>query len=203
MNTLQHKPPPKTTPGKIPVRKAKTAQLDVDVQVEILADTKGAKIKGGETTFLPVGKLPGGNLYSTPSYSWIQKGGLKTVNKVSGPVLIKGTVRIQTAYSPKANPADRSAYGRGTTPEDERTGNTSLGFHESSHRSDYIKYLKTNAFPTFNGKVGMTEQQYKQAQASFVNSMSGYFKKMEEYSQRHTDEVGYKKSTFKAKGPRS
>jgi hypothetical protein len=203
MNTVQHKPPPKTTPGKIPVRKAKTAQLDVDVQAEFLVDTKSAKIKGGETTFLPVGKLSGGNLYSTPNYSWVQKGGVKTVNKISGPVQIKGIVRIQTAYSPKADPADRSAYGRGTTPEDERTGNTSLGFHESCHRNDYVKYLKANTFPTFSGKVGMTEQQYKQAQTTFVNSMSAYFKKMEEYSLRQTDEVGYKKSTFKAKGPRA
>lgn len=203
MNAVAKKPPPKTTPGKVAIRNSKTPQLEIDVKADVLADTKSAKIKGGETTFLPVGKLSGGNLYTTPSYSWIRKGGLKTVNKISGPVQIKGTVRIQTAYGPKANPADRSAYGRGTTPEDERTGNTSLGFHEACHRSDYIKYLKTKAFPVFSGKVGMTEQQYKQAQTSFVKSMSAYFKEMEIYSQRLTDEVGYKKSTFKAKGPRS
>jgi hypothetical protein len=86
MNTIRQKPPPKTTPGKIAIKKSKTPQLDIDVQVEVLADTKSAKVKGGETTFAPVGKLSGGNLYSTPSYSWIQKSGQKIVNKISGPV---------------------------------------------------------------------------------------------------------------------
>jgi hypothetical protein len=33
--------------------------------------------------------------------------------------------------------------------------------------------------------------------------MNAYFNDMEKYSQRLTDEVGYKKSIFKAKGPKS
>ena len=202
MNAVPQKPPPRTTPRKISIKRIKTPQIDIDVHAEVLADTKSAKVKGGETTFEPAGKLSGGSLYATPGYSWIQKGALKTVSKLNGPVEIRGTIRIQTAYSPKANPADRSAYGRGTTPEDEKSGNTSLGFHEYCHQNDYIKYLQTKRFPAFGGKVGMTEQQYIQAQKSFVQSMDNYFKEMEKYSQRLTDEVGYKKSTFQARGPR-
>jgi hypothetical protein len=202
MNNAKQKPPPKTTLRKIVIKKSKTPQMDIDVHAEVLADTKNTKITGGETSFRPVGKLSGNKLYSTPGYSWMKKAGAKIVSKLSGPAEIKGTIKIQTAYNPKANPADKSEYGRGTTPEDEKSGNTSLGFHEYCHRNDYITYLQTKDFPTFTGKVGMTEHQYKQSLKSFVQAMDNYFKEMEKYSYRLTDEVGYKKSTFKSKGSR-
>lgn len=202
MNTVSQKLPPKTVPSKITIKKVKTTQTDIEVYAEVLRDTTNSSIKGGDTTFNPVGALAGGNVFSIPAYSWVQKGGLKIIKKLNGPLEIKGTIKIQTSYGPKANPAHRSAYGRGTTPEDEESGNTSLGFHESCHRSDYLSYLKSQAFPTFGGKVGMTERQYKQAANSFVKSMEKYFEEMNKNSDRRTDEVGYKKSMYKTKGPR-
>lgn len=202
MNSVRQKPPPKTAPRKITIKKTKTPKIIVDIQAEVLADAKSAKVKGGETTCTSVGKLAGGKLYSIPGYSWIQKGGLKFINKLNGPAEIKCTIRIQTLYNPKANPEDVSAYGRGTTPEDEKSGNVSLGFHEYCHRNDYIKYLQTTGLPDFGGKAGMSEQQYIRAQNSFAQAMDSYFKEMVKYSHRLTDEVGYKKSTFEAKGPR-
>ena len=92
-------------------------------------------VKGGETKFNPAGAIADGkggkNFFRVPGYSWEKKGGVKKIKTLSGPVEIKGTVKIQTSYNPSAKPADPSAYGRGTTPEDKKAGNTSLGFHES------------------------------------------------------------------------
>jgi hypothetical protein len=202
MNTAKQKAPPKTVPSKTIIKQVKTAQIDIKLYVEVLRDTTKSGLKGGETTYKPVGSLPGGKLYRTPTYSWQQKGGPKTISKVNGPAEIKATVQIQTAYGANAKPSQTSEYGRGTTTTDEKTGNTTLGFHESCHRKDYIDYLKTKPLPTFGGKVGITEQQFKQAEKSFAQSVAKYFKDMDDYSERLTDEVGYKKSIYKAKGSR-
>jgi hypothetical protein len=115
---------------------------------------------------------------------------------------IKGTVKIQTVYGPGARPTQVSGYGRGTTPEDETAGNTSLGFHESCHRKDFLDYLTTKPLPTFSGKVGLTRKQYGQAVSAFGKAIEKYFADMNQESFRRTDEVGYKKSVYNAKGPR-
>jgi len=205
MNAVMQKLPPATVPSKVVIRKSKTTQMDIDVYVEVLRDSTNSHIKGGETTFNPVGAIPDGKghvcLFQTPGYSWVKKGGAKVVEKIFGPAEVKCTIRIQTFYGLKAKPTHQSAYGRGTTLADERSGNTSLGFHESCHRSDYLSYLKTTAFPTFGGKTGMTERQFEQATITFDKAMKKYFEDMGKNSERLTDEVGYKKSAFKTKGP--
>src|SRR5262249_391877 len=114
----------------------------------------------------------------TPTYDWDKKGGLEVITKLKGPVEIKATVKIQTVYGPGASPEQLSGSGRGTTPEDEKAGNTSLGFHESCHRKDYLDYLKTKALPAFGGKVGMTRTQYEQAVAAFSKAIAKYIADM-------------------------
>jgi len=202
MNTMKQKPPPKTNHRTIKIRKVKTSQLEIEVNAKVLSDTQNHSVTGGETTFEQVGTFSSGNFAELPGYSWEQKGGRKIIVKINGPVKIKGTVKIQTTYGPNTKPTDRSVYGRGTTPPDEKTGNTSLGFHESCHQSDYLSYLKNKPLPVFSGKIGMTEQQYKQAETAFEKSFDNYFKEMEKHSYRLTDEVGYKKSVYKNKRPR-
>ena len=206
MNTIKQKPAPKTTPGKFVVRKTKNRQVDIEIYAEVLSDKTGSHITGGETTNDPVGAVSDGRgntyLSMTPVYNWQIRGGIKTITKLHGVLQIKRNVRIQTTYGPKAKPEDVSAYGRGTTMEDEKAGNTSLGFHEACHREDFIDYLKTKTLPTFKGRVGMSEQQYLHAQNQFSNAINNYFQEMDKYSYQRTDEVGYKKSVYEAKGER-
>ena len=206
MNTTKQKPPPKTVIGKAIIKNTRNSQMIVEIYVDILPDKKDSTIKGAHTSFKPIGKLPDGHggthFYKTPGYSWVNKGRLKIIKSLEGLVEVKGTIKIQTVYAPSASSTVQSAYGRGTTPEDESVGNTSLGFHESCHRNDYLKYLKNTAIPTFSGRVGMTEQQYTQAATLFNTAINKYFDDMGGFSIRNTDEVGYKKSTYKTKGER-
>lgn len=200
------KPPPKTVPKRASARKFKDARLDVQLAYEVVGDATDPGVKGGVTTFKPVGGIPdgkgGNNLFTTPGYQCQIKNGRKIIQKLNGPVVIKGTVRIQTVYGPNADPAHDSAYGRGTSVDDEKNGDTSLGFHESCHRDDYISYLKTKPLPKFGGRIGMTEREYNQAAADFQKALQKYFEEMDRVSDARTDEVGYKKSTYDKTGPR-
>src|SRR5262249_28659708 len=90
----------------------------------------------------------------------------KKITVISGtlPVI---TVKIMTRYKSKDSPTGMSAYGRGTTPQDKQDGNTSLGFHESCHRQDYLNFLGSNKVPMFGGKVGQTIAQWEKAVSDY------------------------------------
>jgi hypothetical protein len=200
-------PPPMTVPSKSTVKKTKTASEDIEVYVEVVADgTVTDTSVQGKTSFDPVGALSDGKggqmFFRTPGYSYEKKGGLETITNLSGPVEIKGTIKIQTVYGPSADATKVSGYGRGTTKADMDSGDTSLGFHESCHRGDYLNFLQTKALPTFGGKAGMTRQLYDQAVTAFKAAMAKYFADMKQDSIVKTDEVGYTMSTYKANGPR-
>ena len=92
----------------------------------------------------------------------------------------------------RSRPTSQAMAG-GTTVQDESAGNTSLGFHESCHREDFLTYLKTKPLPTFGGRAGITEQQYHLEAQKFGRAFQKYFGDMEAYSHAQSDEVGYKK----------
>jgi hypothetical protein len=207
VSTLVQNPPPKTVPGKQNIRRVKSAREDIDVSAEVLADgTTGDSTVQGETEYQPEGLVSDGQggtaVFRTPGYSFENRKGLEVITALGGPVEVKFVVKIQTVYGPDADATQTSAYGRGTTPADEKAGDISLGFHESCHRTDYLNYLRTKALPTFGGKIGMTRTQYEQSAAAFGRAMEKYFTDMGQDSERRTDEVGYKKSVYHANGPR-
>lgn len=199
---MKQNPPPRTKAGKAPVAKFKTAILDVDVQSEVLPDgVANTSAFHGETSYRVVG-VGRKAFASTPAARTVLKDGNETVTRLTGRAEIKGLVRIQTVYGSKSKPTDRSGYGRGTTAADEAAGNTSLGFHESCHRQDFLDYLTDHPLPAFTGAPGMTAAEFQEVQSSFLTAVDDYFADMDRYSHDNTDEVGYKKSIFKAKGPR-
>ncbi|HEY6866138.1 MAG TPA: hypothetical protein VI792_02710 [Candidatus Eisenbacteria bacterium] len=156
--------------------------------------SKDDKIKGAKTAFDVKGLTP-----KTPGY---QSDGHGTITSLVGKTEIKGTIRIQTVYGPKATPGMSSGYGRGTTAEDVKNGNTSLGFHESCHREDFLTYFSKNPLPTFKGKVGMKRADFDAAANRFIKEVRDYFTRAEKDSLDRTDEVGYTLSEYRAKGPR-
>lgn len=111
------------------------------------------------------------------------------ITQLDGPIPV-ATIKIQTLYSPGSKSTDISGYGRGTTDDDKKTGNVTVGFHESCHRADYFQYVKDNAFPQFTGKIGMKVAEYKAAAAAYLDALQTYRNKVEAYTKDRTDEVG-------------
>jgi hypothetical protein len=190
--------PPATTPSKTEVKVLKTGENDIAVYVEILADGRSSdrKLEGAVTSF------PNSVVWKTPGYEHQTVHGKSTITKIDGPAELKGTITIQTVYGPTAAPDSLSGYGRGTTPEDEKSGDVTLGFHESCHRADYLNFLKATPLPTFDGKIGMSKADFDANARRFNDQAAAYFEKMRKDSINSTDEVGYKMSEYRRKGPR-
>ena len=112
-------PPPATIPGKQIVKKSQTATEDIDLSVEVLADGTDATVSFSADTAFDAKSVR----WNTPGFSYDGKG---LVTSLSGKVEIKGTIQIKTVYKPDAKPTDISGYGRGTTPDDIKAGDTSL-----------------------------------------------------------------------------
>lgn len=148
--------------------------------VQVLPDAEGATTGGtdGETDF----KI-------RPHFTYKTKNG-----KISS---FSGTVSrtIQTTYQPKVDKNANSAYGRGTTAEDKKAGNTSLHFHESSHVEDYKDYFDKNKLPEFTGKEGMTEDEFKKAVDKYGEELKKYSDAAKDSSKQNTDCVGTKEKT--------
>jgi len=188
--------PPTTVPSKDVVIKKTNDEQDISVSVEVVADTTNSGLRTGsaKTSFNSSGVG-----YSLPGYDSANN----RVTKLRGKFKMQGTVTIQTAYGPNAKPGDVSGYGRGTTTEDEKSGNVTLGFHESCHRGDFLAYLKNNALPEFSGEVGMAVGEFTAAGRKFQKDWTDYWANGETFSHNRTDEVGYKLSEYEKLGQRT
>jgi hypothetical protein len=193
----RQKAPPPTKPVKKPVLVRSNKTEDIEVYVEVLADgsSDDASIRGAETEYDSTGINA-----VAPSYSWSERRGKRVVTELSGPYELKGTITIQTVYGPGAKATDRSLYGRGTTKKDKARGETSLGFHEYCHQQDYLRFLKHNRLPTFKGRIGQSEAAFQKAAALLEKEFKKYWAAMDKYSEKRTDEVGYKRSKCIKKG---
>ena len=214
--------PQKPAPATVPVAKTFLLNSDtpaalIQVAYEVRADAnstdedlrKGAntrfKSEGGVTdsTGSPVNDAQGNQVaYKLPGYSWSMQKGKKVVTEIQGRFQMVFTLAIQTTYGPEATANQISGYGRGTTTDDEAAGDTSLGFHESCHRADFLEFLRNNPLPTYKGKTGITEQEFTGAGTTFTRDFAAYFTRMQTVSDDRTDEVGYKRSEYRSKGPR-
>jgi len=96
------------------------------------------------------------------------------------------SISIWTDYGPGLDPGVSSAYGRGTTAEDTRLGNTTLGYHERSHSRDFLSFLANTAPPVFAGTVGMTVTEFEAALSAYRNALA----RMARASELATDCVG-------------
>jgi hypothetical protein len=97
---------------------------------------------------------------------------------------------VHTIWGPQTVITDRSGYGRGTTSEDVAAGNTSIRFHESRHAQNWFDYLGTHSIPQFTGRVGMTEDQFRQARRDLEAAVQRYTREAQEWSHQVTDCVG-------------
>jgi hypothetical protein len=210
--TVQMLPPPATVEREEPpFRKELTDDRNVELNVEILRDAfSSTEGDHAETT---LSALPEHQI------TYATSGG-----KVSSYKFVwKGTLTIQTTYPTGAKAKDPSVYGRGTG-DDEATGHTSLGFHESCHRQDFLAYIERSQiqaaggnvepyvlpdsqppvtvawkylkFPSFNGHRGQKESDFKHSMQSFKNARLEWERDVQAFSKRCTDEFGLKKSAY-------
>jgi hypothetical protein len=140
---------PKAAPPPRTKRGTITVQSgDKTVEVETLPDGKDKDL--------------GDHAATQPSYTISSSGKVKFT--------------VQTKYGPEVKATDNSAYGRGTTDDDKKNGNTSVGFHESCHRENYLEYIKAHPVPDTD------------------DELKTYLENMHEDTESKTDEVGDKKS---------
>ncbi|MCY7278086.1 MAG: hypothetical protein LH702_31215, partial [Phormidesmis sp. CAN_BIN44] len=157
-----------------------SGSVEVTILPDQVSDELSDKKAGAETKF----NLEGGG---APSFEFVNR---KVTNVNSVPPI---KITIQTTYRSGVSSASDSAYGRGTTDKDRADRNTSLRFHEGSHGSDYINYLKMHPIPSFQGREGMTVERFKQSQQEYIAAINKYKKAMSDYSKANTDNVGKKK----------
>jgi len=177
--------------------------MDIAVYAKVLRDLPNKKgIKGGETTHTAEGDIRSRSgkpwVWAPPGFRYMNPK-TKIVTEIIGLARLHFTVKIQTFYGPGVDPAHDSMYGRGTTPADKEAGNTSLGFHESCHRKDFVDYLRKTPLPVFDGKLGTTESEFIRAGDAWGVAIDKYLAGMDKYSARQTDEVGYKESEYDSK----
>lgn len=213
----QNPPPATTVVAKTFLKTSTTTDANIQVAYEVRADSKSsdANLTGAALTDFeneggvtdergnPINDANSKQLaVSFPSFNIGVEKGNQVVASLTSKFQVVFTCVIRTQYGPDAKAAQLSAYGRGTTTDDESAGNTSLGFHESCHRDDLLEYLKTYPLPTYKGKVGQTVAEFNGANQTFAREFAAYFDKMRKFSDNRTDEVGYKYSEYAKKGPR-
>lgn len=199
---VKRNPPPATTTGKVHTITVKDASTDINIEVEVLADTTETGNTGGVRTVLN----PGGLTIDYPQFETpprkLDKDGNEIipkpekVAKVVGKYTVSGKITIQVVYGDQAKSTDGAAWGRGTTDADVKKLDTTTGFHESCHLADFTSYLKTKPFPKFDGKVGDTTDDFEAKQKKNDTAIADYFKKCEDDSRTTTDEVGTKMSDY-------
>lgn len=197
--------PPVTQPTTFKISRLIAGKEAIDVTVQVLAD--GRDLRGGREwsahTFLdPTGV---NRSYPVPEFSAADSNkpeSQQRIVKLHGVYSASGTITIQIKYGSMAKPDSPAAYGRGTTAQDKQKGDTTVGFHESCHLSDYVGWLRTRPLPGFAGRVGMTGQQYEDACTACDEAFDKYFADAEAASTTSTDEVGNPTlSAYKAAHP--
>jgi hypothetical protein len=178
--------PPVTKPRSLGVLKSVQSDwVDVKVEAEILADGSGSSAK---TSFNP------GAGWSAPGYS---TDAAQKIVGFTGKFTWHATITLQTVYAAPGDASKVSCYGRGTTDEDVRDGNVTLGFHESCHRSDFTSFLTGNPLPDPPAlKLAMSEKEYKKQIKVFDEKLKAFFRTMNDQSEAGTDEVGHPKSAW-------
>ncbi len=106
---------------------------------------------------------------------------------------------IQIRYGSGTNSRTLSGYGRGTTDDDLRTGNVTLGHHENCHREVFKDFLRQHKFPIFQGKVGHTRAQFENKAELWTKALKRYNAEADKLGKRLVDEVGYTKTESRQK----
>jgi len=91
-----------------------------------------------------------------------------TVTKFKPYPALQIELTVETNYASGINPSGPSDYGYGTRRGDPKT----ISFHEGSHGSEFISYIqkeiKKFPQPAFEGKTGMTKEEFKKKDDEYI-----------------------------------
>ncbi len=170
-----------------------SAAVPLGVSADPLTGNIGIALNGFQVEIQPDGRQAGSgamtvcNMQFTQiiGHNWDGRGIVTSFTAPTTP-----SITIRTDYGPGASATVASGYGRGTTAEDVRLGNTTLGYHEKTHSRDFLSFIHNNPAPTFTGAVGMTRKQFDAAVAQYVLDMNDYSARINRQSELATDCVG-------------
>ncbi len=104
-------------------------------------------------------------------------------------VTISKKLTIQTIYGKKATSSSDSAYGRGHIKADKDAGHGTLGFHEGSHGTDFMEYVKSHPFPEIVIETPVTKKEFKELKKNWKEEFKTYVDDMHSTSKAATDDV--------------
>lgn len=189
---LKKNPPPGTTLEEFDLLSRDEPFVKVKIKAKVLADGKTTDADTDAVTDVAIPAYDLAGAFSDDNV---------TVSKFTKVFTWKGTIEIKTVYGPDATSSGLSCYGRGTTKGDVKSGDITIGFHESCHRADYVAYLRAHDLPEPPKlTIGMTMVAFDKAMTDFVKAFDAYHPAMKADSKRKTDEVGHKLSTVDKTG---
>jgi len=165
--------------GVEPDKKSKIAKFPIgDFTVVVKPDRKATK---GD-------KVPANNAKTNGDINVSFSLKYDKSNKIES-VTISKKLTIQTLYGKKARSSDESAYGRGHIKSDKDAGHGSLGFHEGSHGTDFIDYVKSHPFPEIVIETPVTMKEFKELKKKWKEEFKAYVEDMHNTSKAATDDV--------------
>jgi hypothetical protein len=188
-------PPPRTKAGKVAVTIKQPVGVVCDISVEILEDAFDEKAKAAGTTRC---RWKDDRKIDVPVREYDASSGVPIVSSVTKGAKATAVLVIQTTYRKRGLETAISGYGRGTTADDIKAGDVTLGFHESCHRNDFINYLNTQKLPNFDGAPGMVNQDFNDDWQAFMDAFLALPETIGDWSGKLTDDVGVSKATWDA-----
>jgi hypothetical protein len=96
---------------------------------------------------------------------------------------------FETIYAEKVSPDDAPAYGRGAIKSDKDKGHGTMRFHEGSHGTDLLNYIKSHPFPEIVIKKPVTTDEYAVLVEKWQKRIEVYQAAMIKDSEKRTDEA--------------
>lgn len=115
---------------------------------------------------------------------------------ITKPAQVKIVVNAQTTFLSNQRPSDVSAYGRGTTQEDLRNGNVTLGFHELCHYEDAQAYFSQGNMPHYKAAVGMEYAEFGAELIKYQEALGKWWSGFTRFTTAKTECVGTPKPPF-------
>lgn len=183
-NLISRQANPNPTTAATPIAKSGVPQqqggftLQIDyITITVLPDVYDSSKEPPHTShtymnFFPPLKIPDSQ-YSLDSKT-------KLVSSFDPYPALQIGLTVETNYAKGVNPTGPADYGYGTRKQDVKAQTTSLSFHEGSHGSEFIEYIRKEIpkypLPKFEGKTGMQEN-------DFVQKVQEYFQKISDINQ--------------------
>lgn len=193
-------PPPVTVPEEFAMKASTKARIKINAKVRVDADGKKPSPAGDAAarTFLDPSNVKAEMpQFALPANAPEPPPDGQAITGVVGDIVVTGTATIQVQYGDDAKPTAPAAWGRGTTADDVKNKDTTVGFHESCHLADYKSYLITTPIPIpddiFRAK---TVGQWKAAAAAIDAAVESHFEACEAASRAKTDEIGNTMSDY-------